>query len=536
MNPSANGASSTRPLLQVNDLTIEFHTRAGTIVPNHQVSLWVDEGKTLGIVGESGSGKSVLCRSILRLIPEALHHEESEILAKLRKGERIERYETTRLHRSGALLEISLTVSPIRDRAGNIIGAAKIAHDITARRHAERRARDETRSVETLNRVGRAVAAQMDLEHIVQVVTDAATEVTGAAFGAFFYNASAEHEDAYWLYTLSGAPREAFARFPHPRALIPFDFVKDDVLRESLALLAGDIRDNGFGNATNRASADLLLRHAPRAGQQPGARLSEPGEHLAGAARIARGLDRTVLPVQGPPGTGKTYVGARMILSLLVDGKRVGITGPPGAGKSTLVSALITHLRKAGRTIGVIAVDPTSPFTGGALLGDRVRMTSAHGDGGVFIRSMASRGHAGGLARASWEASVVFDAMGFDVVVVETVGVGQGEIEVVSVAHTTLLVCLPGSGDAVQASKAGLLEAADVWVLNKGDAPGADEAMRHLHEAMPSAAGRTCSSGAPVCSQTTAARPRLPVPSWGWSAGSTSAAATMAPRCKGTCC
>jgi LAO/AO transport system kinase len=143
---------------------------------------------------------------------------------------------------------------------------------------------------------------------------------------------------------------------------------------------------------------------------------------------------------------------------------RVGITGPPGAGKSTLVAALIAELRKAGRTVGVVAVDPTSAFTGGALLGDRVRMMGvAHGDAGVFIRSMASRGDLGGLSAAAQEACDVLDAAGKDVVLIETVGVGQTEIEVVDAADTVVVVLHPEAGDAVQAMKAGLMEIADVF-------------------------------------------------------------------------
>lgn len=154
---------------------------------------------------------------------------------------------------------------------------------------------------------------------------------------------------------------------------------------------------------------------------------------------------------------------------------RIGITGPPGAGKSTLVAALIAHLRKAGKTVGVIAVDPTSPFTGGALLGDRVRMTgAAHGDGGVFIRSMASRGDLGGLTAAAQEACDVLDAAGKDVILIETVGVGQTEVEVVDAADTIVVVLHPEAGDAVQAMKAGLMEIADVYAVNKADRPGAD--------------------------------------------------------------
>jgi LAO/AO transport system kinase len=153
---------------------------------------------------------------------------------------------------------------------------------------------------------------------------------------------------------------------------------------------------------------------------------------------------------------------------------RIGITGPPGAGKSTLVAALIAHLRALGKSIGVIAVDPSSPFTGGALLGDRVRMGVAHGDAGVFIRSMASRGDLGGLSAAAQEACDVLDASGKDVILLETVGVGQTEVEVVDAADSIVVVLHPEAGDAVQAMKAGLMEIADVYAVNKADRPGAD--------------------------------------------------------------
>jgi GTPase len=154
---------------------------------------------------------------------------------------------------------------------------------------------------------------------------------------------------------------------------------------------------------------------------------------------------------------------------------RIGITGPPGAGKSTLVAGLIAAFRREKRAVGVVAVDPTSPFTGGALLGDRVRMVAtAHGDDGVFIRSMASRGDLGGLSAAAQEACDVLDAAGKDVVLIETVGVGQTEIEVVDAADTIVVVLHPEAGDAVQAMKAGLMEIADVFALNKADRPGAD--------------------------------------------------------------
>ncbi|HUQ52982.1 MAG TPA: ATP-binding protein [Gammaproteobacteria bacterium] len=164
------------------------------------------------------TAEEMIGQPILKLIPTELQHEEGEILAKLRAGERIERYETVRQHKNGSRLDISLTVSPIRDSRGVVSGAAKIAHDITARRQAERQAQEEARALEMLNRVGRAVAAQLDLERIVQIVTDAATDVSHAAFGAFFYNVTERGKESYWLYALSGAPRAAFANFPMPRA------------------------------------------------------------------------------------------------------------------------------------------------------------------------------------------------------------------------------------------------------------------------------------------------------------------------------
>jgi LAO/AO transport system kinase len=167
----------------------------------------------------------------------------------------------------------------------------------------------------------------------------------------------------------------------------------------------------------------------------------------------------------------------------------VGITGPPGAGKSTLVAALIAELRKAGRTVAVVAVDPSSPITGGALLGDRVRMQSYASDDGVFIRSMASRGHAGGLAATSASAASVFDAAGFDVVLLETVGTGQSEVEVAAAADTTVVLEAPEMGDEIQAIKAGLLEVADLVVVNKGDRPGAQRTAAQLRAMlMPSGA------------------------------------------------
>lgn len=159
---------------------------------------------------------------------------------------------------------------------------------------------------------------------------------------------------------------------------------------------------------------------------------------------------------------------------------KVGITGPPGAGKSTLTLQLVKLLRKQGITVAVIAVDPTSPFTGGALLGDRVRMTEIGNLDGVFIRSMATRGSLGGLSRKTVDASDVLDAAGYEVIIYETVGVGQSELDIAKAADTTIVVLVPESGDTVQAMKAGLMEIADFFVLNKGDRPGAEQAVASI--------------------------------------------------------
>jgi len=158
----------------------------------------------------------------------------------------------------------------------------------------------------------------------------------------------------------------------------------------------------------------------------------------------------------------------------------IGVTGAPGTGKSSLVNALAKACRARGQTVGILAVDPTSPFTGGAILGDRIRMRDLAGDSGVFIRSMATRGSLGGLAQAARDAIRLLDAAGFDIVLVETVGAGQSEVEVARAAHTTLVVEAPGLGDDVQAIKAGILEIADVLVVNKADRPGVANTVRAL--------------------------------------------------------
>jgi LAO/AO transport system kinase len=217
-----------------------------------------------------------------------------------------------------------------------------------------------------------------------------------------------------------------------------------------------------------------------------------PAERAAALADAARAGDRRSLARLLTAVENHTAVAEhalRRLYPLAGAAHIVGITGPPGAGKSTLVAALIAELRRGDRTVAVIAVDPSSPITGGALLGDRVRMQAYAADDGVFIRSMASRGHAGGLAATSTAAAAVFDAAGFDVVLLETVGTGQSEVEVAATADTTVVLEAPEMGDEVQAIKAGLLEVADLVVVNKGDRPGAQRTAAQLRAMLVPAGG-----------------------------------------------
>jgi len=211
---------------------------------------------------------------------------------------------------------------------------------------------------------------------------------------------------------------------------------------------------SGAGAATRSDLAEEVLAGRPRA---IGRAISEIERGSDGVPELLRRLF---------PSTGRARI--------------IGITGPPGAGKSTLVQRIAQAFRKQGRTVGIVAVDPSSPFTGGAILGDRIRMAEIYTDPGVFIRSMATRGALGGLARATTDAVDVLDAAGYEVVLVETVGVGQDEVDVVRAADTVAVVLVPGQGDDIQAIKAGILEIADVFVVNKAERDGADRAVAEL--------------------------------------------------------
>lgn len=204
---------------------------------------------------------------------------------------------------------------------------------------------------------------------------------------------------------------------------------------------------------------------------------------LAGVrAGERRAVARAITLVEGRGAEGRQI--ARQLHPQTGRALRIGITGSPGVGKSTLIAALVAHLRALDLTVAVVSVDPTSPFTKGAVLGDRIRLVDHFLDRGVFIRSMASRGHLGGLSEATAGAVLVLDAAGFDVVLVETVGSGQNEVEVQTLTETVVLVLMPGSGDSIQAIKAGLMEIPDVLVINKADRPGADLLRAELEATM----------------------------------------------------
>jgi LAO/AO transport system kinase len=196
---------------------------------------------------------------------------------------------------------------------------------------------------------------------------------------------------------------------------------------------------------------------------------------------------------------------AAVLAPLTGQARVVGLTGAPGVGKSTITAALVAAYRERGQRVAVLAVDPTSPFSGGALLGDRVRMQDHATDDGVFIRSMASRGHLGGLSGATPQALRILAAAGFDVILIETVGVGQAEVEIAATADTTLVVVAPGMGDSIQAAKAGILEIADIFVVNKSDRPGAQEAVRDLRTMLAMAGYEAGAWKPPIVSTTASA-------------------------------
>ena len=199
-------------------------------------------------------------------------------------------------------------------------------------------------------------------------------------------------------------------------------------------------------------------------------------------ARDPRAIARAITLVENGSSEGPTLI--RGLFGRSGRAQIIGVTGAPGVGKSTLVDCMTTEWRGRQRTVGILAVDPTSPFSGGAVLGDRIRMQSHSGDTGVYVRSMASRGHLGGLARATHDATVILDAAGFDVAIVETVGVGQGEVDIARTADVSVVLMVPGTGDDVQAIKAGIMEIADIFVVNKADRDGADRAVGEIEAAL----------------------------------------------------
>ncbi len=192
----------------------------------------------------------------------------------------------------------------------------------------------------------------------------------------------------------------------------------------------------------------------------------------------ARALSRIITAVEDETARGKAFL--RELYPRSGSSYIIGITGAPGVGKSTLTEGLVGVFRAQGNTVGVIAVDPTSPFSGGAILGDRIRMQKHFTDPGVFIRSAATRGHMGGMSRATGDIAALMDAFGFDIILIETVGVGQDEVDVIDTAFTSIVVLVPGLGDDIQHIKAGIMEVADIFVINKADRPGADRIAREV--------------------------------------------------------
>jgi LAO/AO transport system kinase len=229
--------------------------------------------------------------------------------------------------------------------------------------------------------------------------------------------------------------------------------------------------ENLFGNSRAASSFTLVGLNPPAA-----SRIKEWVEKVR--AGDPRALSRAISAVES-----RTPGWAELLKALFPHSGRarvLGLTGAPGAGKSTLVDQLAKHYRKAGKTIGIIAVDPTSPYTGGAILGDRIRMQDHHADPGIYIRSMATRGSLGGLARTTADVATLLDASGRDLVMIETVGVGQDEVDIVRLADITIVILVPGMGDDVQTIKAGIMEIADVFVINKSDRDGAERVEREI--------------------------------------------------------